>query len=142
MKHNKNKIIKKSKNHKSETTKYLSRLNNIDSGSDSDKNLYIINSLQKTIRFLNDYVIDADIDDDINSESILFNQKALNTIEHLYNLLYFEDSCDVIKEQIENIIEYFFPKKSNEYLLLKHKIINNCKYMHSNIGIQYFLEDL
>ena len=50
MKHNKKKIIKKSKNHKSEMTKYLSRLNNID--SDSDKNLYIINSLQQTIRFL------------------------------------------------------------------------------------------
>ncbi len=134
------KIKIKIKNYQSDITKYLSRLNNVN--ENSDKHLYIINSLQQIIRFFNDYVIDSEIDSEIPSEILEnFNQKAINTREHLYNLLYFEDSCDIIKEQTENILEYFFPKQSEEYFLLKNKFVINYYYMYTNIGMQYFLQD-
>ena len=132
MKLKKNKI----KNYKSETTKYLSKLNNITSNIES--NIYIIHSLQQIIRFFNDYIIDSEDYQFLD----IFNQKAFDAREHLYNLLYFEDSCDIIKEQTENILEFFFPIQSDEYILLKNKIIINGHYMHKNIGIQYFLQDL
>jgi hypothetical protein len=121
------------KNNKLETSKYLSKLNNIH--KKSYNNLYIINSLQQIIRFFNDYIIDSEILE-------IFNEKALNTRYHLYNLLYYEDSFEIIKEQIQNILEYFFPKESDEYLLLKNKIIINGYHIHKNIGIDYFLFDL
>ncbi len=115
------------KNPNLETRKYLSKLNNI-------HNLYVIHSLQQIIRFFNDYIIDSEILE-------IFNEKALSARYHLYNLLYYEDSCDIIKEQTENILEYFFPRQSDEYLVLKNKIITYGYHIHKNIGISYFLSD-
>ncbi len=133
----KKKVIKKNK---LETAKYLSKLNNIQ--KTPDNNIFIIQSLQQIIRFFNDYLIDL-VDSDIDYQILqIFNQKVLDTRYHLYNLVYYDDSYNIIKEQIENILEYFFPKNSNEYFLLKKKIISDGYYMHKNIGINYFLSEL
>ena len=139
----KHKIKSTIKNYKSETTKYLSKLNNITPNSQS--NLYIIHSLQQIIRFFNDYVIDYNDSSSSSSSNDsdlldIFNQNAIDAREHLYNLLYFEDSYDIVKEQTENILFYFFPKDSRLYNLLKNKIIINGSYLYNNSYIHYFIK--